>query len=188
MNVRRILGLAVCVLTVGTTACGGGEADSPAPAYDVETARADVLAAEMGMNEAVDGLDCAAGVSFMGEADPIFVSSGDVVRTRSALAEICEQMVAPRSGAVFSIESRAAHVLSEDAAFGVRGGLPGHDLDLGAGAGGVEDDPSPRIGTLPGGRRRAFAGGWLTEAGRRSFRAGVTRRQGGHVLGLVARR
>jgi len=122
MNLRHTLGLALSILSVGITACGGGEGDAPGLAYDVETARTEVLAAEMAINEAVDGLDCATGVSLMGEADPIFVSSGNVVRTRAELAEICEQMVAPRSGAVFSIESRAAHVLADDAAFVVREG------------------------------------------------------------------
>ena len=122
MNVRRILALAVSILAVGTTACGGGEEAAQAPPVDVEAVRADVLAAEMAINEAVDGLDCASAMDWMGEMDPLFISAGNVVRTRAALGEICEQMVAPRSGAVFSIESRTAHLLSDDAAFVVREG------------------------------------------------------------------
>jgi len=93
-----------------------------AGSMDIESARAEVLAAEEAMNVAVDGLDCAGGVVAMRESEPLFVSNANVVRTKGELAAMCEQMVAPRTGAVFSVDARTANMVSEDAAVVVREG------------------------------------------------------------------
>jgi ketosteroid isomerase-like protein len=94
--------------------CAGGA--------NMESARADVLAAEEAMNVAVDGLDCAGGMVAMRESEPLFVSNATVVRTKSELAAMCEQMVAPRTGAVFAADARTANMMSEDSAVVVREG------------------------------------------------------------------
>lgn len=107
---------------IGLAACMDSEAEGDASAPDLESARAEVLAAEDDMNLAVDGLDCRTGTTYMGDAEPIFVSSGNVVRTRSELLGVCEQMVANRTGAVFAIDSRSARMLSNAAALVVREG------------------------------------------------------------------
>ncbi len=88
----------------------------------MESQRAEVLAVEDAMNLAVDALDCETGMAPMREADPLFVSDANVVRTKTQLAEMCEQMVAPRTGAVFTVDTRTANLLSDDGAVVVREG------------------------------------------------------------------
>lgn len=98
----------------------------------------EVLEAEDAMNHAVDGLDCESGLAYMAEAEPIFVASGMVVRSKGELGEVCEQMVAPRTGAVFAIDTRTANMVSDDVAVVVREGTytinfrgqPSVDVDL----------------------------------------------------------
>ena len=120
---NRILLLIAAVFLLG---CGSSPEISVPPEPDVESLRADVLAAEDAMNLAVDALDCESGLSLIGDVEPLFeplfVSGGNVVRTRSVLMELCEQMVAPRTGAVFTADSRTASLLSDDAALVVREG------------------------------------------------------------------
>ena len=89
----------------------------------MESLRAEVLAVEDAMNLAVDALDCEVGLAPMNEAEPIFVSDGNVVRTKSQLAAMCGRMVAPRTGAVFTVDTRTANMLSDDAAMVVREGI-----------------------------------------------------------------
>lgn len=74
------------------------------------------------MNQAVDSLDCQMGLSYVGDQPPVFVSGGRVVRTHAQLLSVCENMVAPRTGAVFLIDTVTAHALSADAAYVVREG------------------------------------------------------------------
>ena len=81
-----------------------------------------VMTLENGMNLAVDALDCHSGLAAVGDGQPLFVSEGNVVRTRADLAHMCESMVAPRTGAVFVVDTLTAHALSADAAYLVREG------------------------------------------------------------------
>jgi hypothetical protein len=118
-NSNRILLFVAAVFLCG---CGSSPESSVPPEPDVESLRAEVLAAEDAMNLAVDGLDCESGLALIGDAEPIFVTGGNVVRTRSVLMDMCEQMVAPRTGAVFTADSRTANLLSDDAAMVVREG------------------------------------------------------------------
>lgn len=106
---------------VGFASCAGPDENATAD-IDLEAARAEVLAAEDAMNQAVDGIDCATGMTYAAESEPLFVSGGNVVRTKSELSAVCERMVAPRSGAVFSIDARSARMLSDAAAVVVREG------------------------------------------------------------------
>lgn len=111
-----LLGLSLC-------ACGGSGTPAEESLPDLEALRAQVLEIEEAMNQAVDGLDCDSGMANMGDAEPIFISGGQVIRTKAELHEMCLRMVAPRTGAVFSIDSRTANMLSADAAVVVREGM-----------------------------------------------------------------
>ncbi|MDX1393845.1 MAG: nuclear transport factor 2 family protein [Gemmatimonadota bacterium] len=116
---------------VGVIGCGdgGGEAARSDVAIDAEALRAEVLALEDEMNLAVDALDCDGGLAATGvAADPLFVANGNVVRTKADLAAMCEQMVAPRTGAVFTPDSRTAHLISDDGAVVVREGT--YEIDF----------------------------------------------------------
>jgi ketosteroid isomerase-like protein len=89
---------------------------------DAQAIRDTVIKLEDAMNLAVDSLDCDVGMASFGDQEPIFVSSGRVTRTRTAMRGVCETMVAPRSGAVFVVDTLTAHALSSDAAYVVREG------------------------------------------------------------------
>ena len=115
---QRIPLLLTAVVLFG---CTSPQGETP-PAPDLESLRTEVLAVEDAMNLAVDALDCETGMAPMLEAEPIFVSNAAVIRTKPELAAQCEQMVAARTGAVFTVETRTANMLSEDAATVVREG------------------------------------------------------------------
>jgi hypothetical protein len=106
------------VLLGALTAC----ADPPPPAAtaDLDAIRDTVLELENQMNLAVDATECE--MPEIGDLDPLFVSNGGVVRTFSELSEVCEAMVAPRTGAVFDADRITAQVLSPEVALVVREG------------------------------------------------------------------
>jgi hypothetical protein len=110
--------LSMIVLLGALAAC----ADPPPPAAtpDLDAIRDTVLELENQMNLAVDATEC--GLPEVGDLDPLFVGNGSVVRTRSELGEMCEAMVAPRTGAVFDADRITAHVLSPESALVVREG------------------------------------------------------------------
>jgi len=87
---------------------------------DVAAVREEVLELENAANLAVDAGQCE--FPGLGDREPIFVSGGRVVRTGSELLEMCEEMVAPRTGAVFAPDRITANVLSNDVAYVVREG------------------------------------------------------------------
>lgn len=97
-------------------------ADPPPPAAtpDLDAIRDTVLQLENQMNLAVDATDCE--MPEIGDLDPLFVSNGAVVRTFSELSEVCEQMMAPRTDAVFDADRITAQVLSPETALVVREG------------------------------------------------------------------
>lgn len=74
------------------------------------------------MNLAVDGLDCGTGMLAVADRQPVFVSNGWVVRSRAALDTACKEMVAPRTGATYVIDTLSVHALSHHAAYVVREG------------------------------------------------------------------
>ncbi len=92
----------------------------PGEQVDIEAIRETVLQLENAMNLAVDALQC--GLPELGDREPIYASGGRVVRTGSELQEMCERMVAPRTGAVFVADRITANVLSNDVAYVVREG------------------------------------------------------------------
>jgi ketosteroid isomerase-like protein len=81
-----------------------------------------LIALDSTMNHAVDNLDCARGLSYIGDERPLFISGGHVVETREQLLKVCQNLVAPRTGAVFVARSVTAHVLSPSAGYVVRDG------------------------------------------------------------------
>lgn len=87
-----------------------------------QAVRDTVIALENALNLAVDGLDCAKGMTVIGEKQPVFVSNGWVVRSKPALSTACESMVAPRTGATFIVDTLTAHALSPGSAYVVREG------------------------------------------------------------------
>jgi len=92
---------------------------------DIEAVRETVLRVENEMNHAVDALNCdppESGDWGSGDREPIFVSSGHVVRTSAEFYESCKRMVAKRTGAVFAPDRITANVLSGDVAYVVREG------------------------------------------------------------------
>jgi ketosteroid isomerase-like protein len=115
--------LAVSVFALSIFACGGGDLPIGDPPPDLEALRAQVLEIEDAMNQAVDATDCDSGMAYMADKEPLFVSGGQVIRTKDELHEMCIQMTAPRTGAVFSIDSRTANMLSSEAAVVVREGM-----------------------------------------------------------------
>ena len=82
-----------------------------------------VIALENATDLAVDRLDCRAAFNNIGDKEPLFVSSGRVMRTRAGFLGTCETMVAPRTGAVFVTDTVTAHALAKDAAYVVREGV-----------------------------------------------------------------
>ena len=88
---------------------------------DVEAVRDEVLELENAANLAVDAGRCEF-PGELGDREPIFVSGGRVVRTGSELLEMCEEMVALRTGAVFTPDRITANVLSNEVAYVVREG------------------------------------------------------------------
>jgi uncharacterized protein (TIGR02246 family) len=90
---------------------------------EAQAVRDTVIALDNAMNLAVDRLDCAAGFEPVGDREPMFVTNGHVIRTRAAFREACEGMVAPRTGAVFEVDTLTVHALSPEVAYVVREGL-----------------------------------------------------------------
>lgn len=115
-------GIVLLLAAFGVAGCAAGGGEQAPPEADMEALRAEVLAAEDAMNLAVDATDCDTGARWIGEGDPLFVSNSMVVRTRAELVGMCEEMVAPRSGAVFTVDARNANMIADDAAFVVREG------------------------------------------------------------------
>src|SRR5262245_46680949 len=89
---------------------------TPKPAALTETElqaiRDTVTALDNAMNLAVDNLDCAKGMVPVGDQDPLFVSNTMVVRSHAALQAACDGMVAPRTGAAYSVDQLSVHPLS----------------------------------------------------------------------------
>jgi ketosteroid isomerase-like protein len=123
MTTTGLRSLAVSVFAMTMLGCSGGDLPIEDPQPDLEALRAQVLEIEDAMNQAVDGTDCDSGMAYMADAEPIFVSAGQVIRTKDELHEMCLRMTEPRTGAVFSIDSRTATMLSSDAAVVVREGM-----------------------------------------------------------------
>lgn len=127
--VVALLPFALCVVSCSRS-------DVAPAAVDLQAVRDTVIALESAMNLAVDALDCESGLETLGDKEPLFVSSGYVVRTGAELREMCGQMVAARTGAHFDVDALSANVLSEDVAFVVREG--NYTIDL-------VDGTSPRV-------------------------------------------
>lgn len=81
-----------------------------------------LIALDSAMNYAVDNLDCAKGLSYIGDERPLFISGGHVVETHEQLLKVCQDLVAPRTGARYVARSITAHVLSPSAGYVVRDG------------------------------------------------------------------
>ena len=81
-----------------------------------------LIALDSTMNYAVDNLDCAKGLSYIGDERPLFISGGHVVETHEQLLTACQTLVAPRTGAQYVARSVTAHVLSPNAGYVVRDG------------------------------------------------------------------
>ena len=120
MNSRALGPRILCTIIAVSAATGCASEPPQASEVDLESVRETVLGLENQMNLAVDALQC--GLAENGDREPIFVSGGQVVRTGSELREMCEQMVAPRTGAVFAVDVITANVLSSDVAYVVREG------------------------------------------------------------------
>jgi hypothetical protein len=81
-----------------------------------------LIALDSTMNTAVDNLDCAKGLSYIGDERPLFITGGHVVETHAQLLKVCQDLVAPRTGAQYIPRSVTAHVLSPNAGYVVRDG------------------------------------------------------------------
>jgi SnoaL-like protein len=81
-----------------------------------------LIALDSAMNYAVDNLDCAKGMSYVGDERPLFISGGHVVETHEQLLKVCQDLVAPRTGAQYVARSITAHVLSPSSGYVVRDG------------------------------------------------------------------
>lgn len=81
-----------------------------------------LIALDSAMNYAVDNLDCAKGLSYIGDERPLFISGGHVVETHEQLLKVCQDLVASRTGARYVARSITAHVLSPSAGYVVRDG------------------------------------------------------------------
>ena len=121
---KVILAASIVLVAVAGAACAGDDDDrASAPEIDLEQRRAEVLAAEDAIHEAVDGLDCDAGMAMIvDDAEHLFVGNAVLVGTKPELTAMCAEMVAPRTGAVFSIDDRSVRMLSEASALVVREG------------------------------------------------------------------
>ena len=108
------------LMLLGPAACS--PASETPPETDWAAIEDSVLALEESMNAGIDSLDCRTGLVALGEREPIFVFNGSVVRTASAFREGCEQVLAPRTGAVWDVETITANALSEDVVYVVREG------------------------------------------------------------------
>jgi len=117
---RRSLPLIIAL--IAATGCATAHV-LPTANVNAQAVRDTVIALEHAMNLAVDRLDCATAFENIGDGDPIFVSTGHVIRTRAEFRTACDAMVAPRTGAVFATDTVSAHVLSPDAAYVVREGI-----------------------------------------------------------------
>ena len=100
------------------TACA--EPAPPAAAPDLDALRDTVLQLEGQLNAEAMALNCS--MPELGDGDPLFVSQGNVARTRAEFVDTCAQMVAPRTAGEYDAERITAHVLSPDAAIVVREG------------------------------------------------------------------
>jgi len=119
-RLAQVVGTAALALALA--ACPSSQLSRPMPETEARAVRDTILALEVAMNTAVDHLDCAGGLGYIGDHRPLFVSTGHVVRTHDALLRMCGAMVAPRTGATFVTDSVAAFTLGPDAAYVVREG------------------------------------------------------------------
>lgn len=118
---RAIQLCALALMLLGPAACSPAS-ETPPSEPDWAAIEDSVLALEESMNAGIDSLDCRTGLVALGEREPIFVFNGRVVRTASAFREGCEQVVAPRTGAVWDVETITPNALSEDVVYVVREG------------------------------------------------------------------
>lgn len=123
MHARRcrnevLFGSLLFLATASCTAPGNGALS----AAEAQAIRDTVIALDHAANHAVDGLDCAKGLSYIANQPPVFISNGNVVMTQPQLLQLCEQMVAPRTGAEFAPDSVTAYALGRNAAYVVHSG------------------------------------------------------------------
>lgn len=63
--------------------------------------------------------DCERAMSFVGDRAPLFVVSGRVIPTKSALTGMCGRLAGQRPGSGRTLEGHVVHVLSPVAAYSV---------------------------------------------------------------------
>ena len=118
MRRSTIVVVALCFVTAGCTRATPGALTPTATRALGDS----LIALDSTMNSAVDNLDCAKGLSFIGDERPLFISGGHVVETHEQLLTVCRDLVAPRTGAQYVARSVTAHVLSSSAGYVVRDG------------------------------------------------------------------
>src|SRR5487761_2468345 len=89
---------------------------------NAQAIRDTVIALDHALNQAVDVRDGARGLSYIANQPPVFISNGHVVMTQPELQQLCQQMVAPRTGAEFAPDSVTAYALGPNAAYVVHSG------------------------------------------------------------------
>ncbi len=112
------------VLAPALAWCAACAHPAAAPLTDARATalRDSLISLDSTMNQAVDSLNCAKAMSYIGDEQPLFVSGGHVVQTHAQLASLCQALVAPRTGAQFTAQAVSAHLLSPDAGYVVREG------------------------------------------------------------------
>jgi len=114
----RLLFVCVALIMLAMTGCKSHAAQESE--IDIGEIQQTVLQLENHLHLGVDSLRC--GLPDVGEGQPTFVSNGFVIRTGDELREMCEELVAPRTGAVWVVDTISANVLSRDIAYVVREG------------------------------------------------------------------
>ena len=94
----------------------GLQAHSPDERDEVERSVRTALEEEQA---AFQSGDCERAMSFVGDRTPLFVVSGRVIPTKSALTAMCGRLAGPRPGADRTLEGHVVHVLSPVAAYSV---------------------------------------------------------------------
>jgi ketosteroid isomerase-like protein len=109
------------LLAVSAIGCGTSVSDQMQE-QDLKDIQETLLTLENEMNLAVDRNDCEAGLSHLGEREPIFVMMPQVVRTSDELRERCGRRKSMFASASFSIDTITVNALSRDVAYVVREG------------------------------------------------------------------
>ncbi len=117
----RFTSIAIVTLSVVAASCTRAAPSTLSP-IATRTLGDSLIALDSTMNHAVDNLDCAKGLSYIGDERPLFITGGHVVETHEQLLKVCQNLVAPRTGAVYVARSVTAHVLSSNAGYVVRDG------------------------------------------------------------------